>query len=76
MARFVGEGAQTGQIVPPNRGHLFFFFFLLLHLWHMEVPGPGAEWELQPLAHTTAMVTPDPSHVFNLMPKFAIMPHP
>ena len=24
-----------------------FFFFFWLHLWHMEVPGPGVESELQ-----------------------------
>ena len=26
---------------------IFFFFFLRPHLWHMEVPGPGVESELQ-----------------------------
>ena len=33
----------------------FFVFFLDLHLWHMGVPGPGVESELQLLAHATAM---------------------
>ena len=28
----------------------FFFFFLGLHLWHMEVPKLGVELELQLLA--------------------------
>ena len=35
------------------------FLFLQLHLWHMEVPKPGIEWELQLLAHLTARVMPD-----------------
>ena len=34
---------------------LFFFCFLGLQLWHMEVPRPGGELELQPLAYTTAI---------------------
>ena len=29
------------------------FFFLGLHLWHMEVPRLGVELELQPPAYTT-----------------------
>ena len=37
-----------------------FFFFLGPHLWHMEVPGPGMESELQRPAYTTA--TLDRSH--------------
>ena len=51
----------------PNMGvgFLFFvgFFFAVLgpHPWHMEVPRPGVEWELQLLAYTTA--TQDPSHI-------------
>ena len=32
----------------------------------MEVPRLGVEVELQPPAYTTATVTPDPSHVFDL----------
>ena len=32
----------------------FFFFFLGLHLWHMEVPSLWVELELQLLAYVTA----------------------
>ena len=40
--------------------------FLGLHLWHVEVPRPGIESELQSLAYTTATATQDPSHICNL----------
>ena len=36
---------------------LNFFVFLGLHLWHMEVPRLGVEWELQLPAYTTATAT-------------------
>ena len=42
------------------------FFFLGLHLRHMEVPRLGVESELQLLAYTTATVMPDPSRICNL----------
>ena len=42
------------------------FFFLELHLWHMEVPGLGTESELQLMAYSTATATRDPSHVCSL----------
>ena len=35
----------------------FFFFFLGLHLRHMEVPRLGVKSELQPLAYVTAIAT-------------------
>ena len=38
-----------------------FFFFLWLHLQHMEVPRLGVESELQLQAYTTATATPDAS---------------
>ena len=41
---------------------MFFFFFplfLLLHLWHMEIPRLGIKLELQLLAHITATATLD-----------------
>ena len=38
-----------------------FFFFLGPHLWHMKVPRPGVELELQLLAYAT-----DQSHVCGL----------
>ena len=46
----------------------FFFFFCLLgpHPWHMEVPRSGVESELQLPAYTTATVTWDPSHTYDL----------
>ena len=37
------------------------FFFLWLHLWHMDVPRPEVEMELQLLASTTATIVLDPS---------------
>ena len=40
--------------------YIFGFWFLGLHLWHMEVPRLGAELELQLPAYTTATATPDP----------------
>ena len=41
----------------------FFIFLAFLgpHPWHMEVPRPRVESELQLLAYITAIVTPDPS---------------
>ena len=38
----------------------FFFLFLGLHLWHVEVPRLGGESELQVLAYITATATRDP----------------
>ena len=43
-----------------------FFFFLQLHLQHMEIPRLGIESELQLLAYTTAMAIPDPNRIFDL----------
>ena len=45
---------------------LFLSFFLGLHLWHMEVPRPGVELELQPSAYTTATAKQDLSRICNL----------
>ena len=44
----------------------FFFFFLGLNLWHMEVPRLGDESELQLPAYTTATAKQDLSIVCNL----------
>ena len=41
----------------------FSFFFLGAHLQHMEVPGLGAESELQLWAYATATAMPDLSHI-------------
>ena len=46
-----------------------FFVFLSspgLHPWHMELPRLGVQSELQLPAYTTAMATPDPSHICDL----------
>ena len=42
------------------------FWFLGLYLWHIEVPGLGAELELQLLAYTTATAMRDLSHICDL----------
>ena len=44
----------------------FSFFFLGLHLQHMEVPRLGVELELQLLTYTTAAATTYPSHICDL----------
>ena len=41
----------------------FFFVFLGLHLWHVEIPRLGVQLELQLLAYTTATAMPYPSHI-------------
>ena len=41
----------------------FFFAFLGLHLWHMEVPRLAVKSELHLPAYTTATAMPDPSRV-------------
>ena len=38
----------------------FFFFFLGLYPWHMEVPRPGVKSQLLLPAYTTATAAPDP----------------
>ena len=43
-----------------------FFFFLGLHLRHMEVPILGVELGLQLQAYVTATAMPDPSRVCSL----------
>ena len=43
---------------------IYFFVFLGLHLWHMEVPRLEVESELKPLAYATATAMWDPSHVY------------
>ena len=44
----------------------FFFVFSGLHLWHMDIPRPGVQLDLQLLAYATATATPDLSLVCNL----------
>ena len=43
-----------------------FICFLGPHPWHMEVPRPQVESELQLPAYTTATATRDPSHIYDL----------
>ena len=43
--------------------HLLFFFFLGLHLLHVEVPMLGVKSELQLPTYTTATAILDPSHI-------------
>ena len=45
-----------------------FFFFLGLHLQHMEVPRLGVELGLQLQATTIATAMPDSSHICDLHP--------
>ena len=47
-----------------NISKVIFFFFLGLHLQHMEIPRLGIKLELQLLA--TATVTQDPKHICHL----------
>ena len=57
-ARYVGS---------PIHIHVASFFLLLgPHLQHLEVPRLGVELELPLPAYTTAIATPDPSHIWNL----------
>lgn len=35
-------------------------------MWHVKVPRPGVELELQLLTYTTATAMLDPSHICNL----------
>lgn len=46
------------------RNCLFFFFFVVPHLWYMEIPRLGVESE-QP-AYNRATATPDPSCICDL----------
>ena len=56
------------QVVPHRQTSFisFYFVFLGLHLWHMEVPRLGVEWGLQLPAYAIATTTQDPSCVCNL----------
>ena len=45
---------------------LYYFCFLGLHLWHMEVSRLGVKLELQLPAYSTATAMPDLSRIFNL----------
>ena len=45
---------------------IYLFFFLGLHLQHMEFPQLGVELELQLPAYTTATAMPDLNRVYDL----------
>ena len=50
-----------------DSGTFFFFFsFLRLYLWHMEIPRLEVKLELQLLAYTTATAMLDPSYICSL----------
>ena len=44
----------------------YYYYYLWLHLWHMEVPRLGVESELQLQAYVTARATPNLSHICDL----------
>ena len=50
----------------PTEQPEFPLFFLGLHLWHIEVPRPGVESELQLPDDAPATSTLDPSHIYHL----------
>ena len=49
-----------------NKMRIFFFRFLELYLWHMEVPRLGVELELQLPAYITATAMQHPNHICDL----------
>ena len=55
---------------------LFCFFFLGLHMWHMEVPKLGVESELQLPAYTTTKAMQDLSRVCDLKLQLTAMLDP
>ena len=64
---FWGVGVST--VLLPSQGPLlksYFFFFLGLHLWHIEVPRLGVKSELQLPAYATATATQDLSRISDL----------
>ena len=50
----------------------FYHYFLGLHLWHMEVPRPGVELELQLPDYSIATAMPD----LRPTPQLMAMPDP
>ena len=62
----IGKGPVDGASGVDGKIPFFFFFFLGLHLWHMEIPRLEAELELLLLAYSPATAIPDPSHVCDL----------
>ena len=52
----------------------FVFYLFWLHLWHIEVPRLGVEFELQLLAYTTATAVPDLSRIWDLHLQLTAVP--
>ena len=52
--------------LPERLLFIYLYFFLGLHLKHMEVPRLGVESEVELLAYVTATAKPDPSHICDL----------
>ena len=80
-ASFLEEHESTLKSIftfPVNSAsvNFLFFFFLWLHLWHMEFRRPGVELELQPLAYAIATATPDPSRICKIHHNPAATPNP
>ena len=46
--------------------YFYFFVFLGLYAWHMDVPRLGVESEPKLPAYTTATATPDPRRICDL----------
>ena len=61
-----GTGLESPRGFHLPGQYLFFFFFLELHLWHMEVSRLGVKPELQLQAYTAAIASLDPSHICDL----------
>ena len=63
----------TDVIINTLKWIIFFFVFFCLfvcflgpHLWHLEVPWPEIQSEIQLPAYTTVSATPDPSRISDL----------
>ena len=73
MQKFLGQGSNLHH----NSDNTASFFFLGLHLQHMEVPRLGVESELQLQAYATATATPDPSRTCDLYTlQLTVLPDP
>ena len=62
----ISEGFVYSSLLFCGGFLLLFYYFLGLHLRHMEVPRLGFELELQPPVSATTTATPDLSLVCNL----------
>ena len=55
-------------MIVPDSWQLFYFYFIyfIFNLWHMEVSGVEVKSELQLLAYTIAIATPDLSCILDI----------